>query len=583
MRNLKKISRSEKIIARSPIETTKQSENVTFVIPHLMRNPETLRKWIPAGVHPVPRYGAGITRRYIADLFVMLAMTASILLFAGFVTSNSVIASQQSTEKPTSTLDLIKQSLQKPSQTDTSKNNIYPNKATELLAKYAATQDKLTSSFISKIESTSEYEGYSSQRPGKKGVVYNKDEKVEIRTDGKRIYYSNKMWGNNSTGRTTEENASESYNVWDSVRHYQYGYTPLNRINKNGLLYLFHLNPDKVNYSYQWKYAEGYMLRGYFPGEDVRIDTELKKAKTISVEEKTEEINGSQCYIIDAKTTEGSEYKLWIDPQHGYNIAKVKIKRAWPTFSRPEGYPDSPKGYSTMELTDVRFKMIVDIWLPVEGNEKADYELTNGEYEKDNIHVKLTEYVLNPDHDALGSFEPKFVRNGANVELGLGVTYTWRDGKVVDSDGNVINPATLKMKSLLGETLPSLAEFNVKLDADVIKDKMILVCFYDFTLSNDRIKQIAQKVRDLKRNDIVLVGIQISKIEQNALDKLVRKNGISFPVGMIEKKNEQTRLEWGAKLPLWMILTDKLHTVTAEGFSITVLEEKIRETENAKL
>ena len=60
---------SKIVIARSV--TTKQSSYSMFVIPHLMRNPETLRKWIPAY--------AGMTSWCVGDCFAALAMTPLIL------------------------------------------------------------------------------------------------------------------------------------------------------------------------------------------------------------------------------------------------------------------------------------------------------------------------------------------------------------------------------------------------------------------------------------------------------------------------------------------------------------------------
>ena len=49
-----------------------------------------------------------------------------------------------------------------------------------------------------------------------------------------------------------------------------------------------------------------------------------------------------------------------------------------------------------------------------------------------------------------------------------------------------------------------------------------------------------------------------------------------IPVGTIKADIERTLLTWGVRGQPWLILTDRNHTVTAEGFGINELDEKIR-------
>ncbi len=59
----------------------------------------------------------------------------------------------------------------------------------------------------------------------------------------------------------------------------------------------------------------------------------------------------------------------------------------------------------------------------------------------------ITNIVLNPDHNALKSFIPDDIRNGASVfitALPASIEYIWQDGKVIDKDGKVILDCTLK-------------------------------------------------------------------------------------------------------------------------------------------
>ena len=52
-------------------------------------------------------------------------------------------------------------------------------------------------------------------------------------------------------------------------------------------------------------------------------------------------------------------------------------------------------------------------------------------------------------------------------------------------------------------------------------------------------------------------------------------NNIIFSVGLVEANEGKTRFNWGLKSLPWLILTDKEHIVTAEGFGLDELDDKI--------
>jgi len=45
---------------------------------------------------------------------------------------------------------------------------------------------------------------------------------------------------------------------------------------------------------------------------------------------------------------------------------------------------------------------------------------------------------------------------------------------------------------------------------------------------------------------------------------------------MIQADEEKTRIDWSVRSLPWLILTDKEHIVTAEGFSVNELNEQIK-------
>jgi len=129
----------------------------------------------------------------------------------------------------------------------------------------------------------------------------------------------------------------------------------------------------------------------------------------------------------------------------------------------------------------------------------------------------------------------------------------------------------------VGAALPEFDGIKIDLDKEKIRDKKILVCFFDMEQRPSRncILQISKRAQELKAKDIMIVIIQAASVEKAKLDKWIKENNISFPVGTIEGDSEKTRFAWGVKSLPWLILTDKKHTVVAEGFGIDELEEKI--------
>lgn len=131
---------------------------------------------------------------------------------------------------------------------------------------------------------------------------------------------------------------------------------------------------------------------------------------------------------------------------------------------------------------------------------------------------------------------------------------------------------------LIGKVLPELKPFNIDLSQTSMQSKIVLVCFFDMNQRPSRncIEKLAKQADELKRKGATIIAIQASKVDKDKLDQWVRKQGISFPVGMIQGNEEKTHIAWGGVRSLpWLILTDRKHIVRAAGFSINELDEKI--------
>jgi hypothetical protein len=175
-----------------------------------------------------------------------------------------------------------------------------------------------------------------------------------------------------------------------------------------------------------------------------RFDVRLREAPTIQVRDKLERAGAepSPCYVLEAETPHG-HYTVWLDPAHGFQMAKAILLRR-PGHQRGEHYTlaDGERDLSTVDK--VRFAKEGGVWVPVEGSWGLDSAFAGPGSNSSRGQLKVTEFLLNPDHVALRSFVPDDVRNGARVVItsatnasgGL-IKYQWRDGKVLDSEGRV--------------------------------------------------------------------------------------------------------------------------------------------------
>jgi peroxiredoxin len=130
---------------------------------------------------------------------------------------------------------------------------------------------------------------------------------------------------------------------------------------------------------------------------------------------------------------------------------------------------------------------------------------------------------------------------------------------------------------LVGKALPALSGIKTDFSLQLARGNAVLFCFFDYEQRPSRncIMQLAKRAEELKRKGATLVAIQASKIDENTLNEWAKKYKIPFAVGMIQGNEEKTKFNWGVKSLPWLILTDKEHVVTAEGFSVNKLNEKI--------
>jgi len=307
----------------------------------------------------------------------------------------------------------------------------------ELMGKYAETQDKARTSFISKAtETTIATYNFPDLGVNAKDVKTYKIE--EFQTDGNCLKIIHRRWGwmNSKDPDRGEDHKAHNSWLWDGDKYYCYvkglkgeeapeGYPGKlfldQRKDKNRIKQDARLNDMAHNYPFS----------GYFIGTGERIDKVLH-AGNAAVDRDIEIVEGSACYVITATPKKGNRIKIWIDPQHGHNIIKFESR----TNESKTG------AWRIWGGKVLRFGRNNDLWIPMEM--ETEYESKTpkiGYYQHTKARYAVTEFMVNPDHGKLGSFLPDDIRNGAWVMLTgqEGITYTWQDGKVVDKAGKVVD------------------------------------------------------------------------------------------------------------------------------------------------
>jgi len=114
---------------------------------------------------------------------------------------------------------------------------------------------------------------------------------------------------------------------------------------------------------------------------------------------------------------------------------------------------------------------------------------------------------------------------------------------------------------------------NIRFEAlrmDQIKDKPLLVCFWDIDQRPSRqcIRMLEKQREVLRGKNIVVLAVHSGTKNEKEVREWLKKNGLLLTVGIIEGDPHGTLLAWGAKGLPWLLRTDKQHIVKSEGFSL---------------
>lgn len=304
--------------------------------------------------------------------------------------------------------------------------------ALELLDKYTENADKMKSIIFKTSTLTEIVRTYNT--PGQPAMKRKEHSADEFRLDGERGCWNYTRWGNvAANGGWRDKGDVYGSRLYDGKSFYQYNKSRNSKTYPNGRVYLTRSNVEPGSI----KLATESVLPGFHSGNNGRIDKVFRQGRRVSVRERMENVGGSNCYVIDAVTRYGRQ-TAWIDPERGHNVRKLVIRR------RPgdkNGHLTLKKGQKYDYRFEVhRFKKVENAWIPEQFSCRMAQNFSPKDVHSGKTDGKLIEVTLNPNHDALGSFSPDDVQNGAVVYI-TGIkrkTFRWQDGKVVDKTGQVV-------------------------------------------------------------------------------------------------------------------------------------------------
>jgi hypothetical protein len=146
--------------------------------------------------------------------------------------------------------------------------------------------------------------------------------------------------------------------------------------------------------------------------------------------------------------------------------------------------------------------------------------------------------------------------------------------------GQKTQPAVEIEQTRAGLTGAPLPHFNVaKIDAatEKAKSKRILLCFWDVGQRPSRscIQQLVKMQSVLEAKQVSIILVHLSSPGDNPPEEWLERNRIPLLTETLGEGRVQARQIWGVKVLPWLILTDDRHNVTAEGFPLSELNQKL--------
>ena len=311
-----------------------------------------------------------------------------------------------------------------------------PVNASEVMLKFVESQKKIKSYIIkSNSKSTFSYTGVAPFNG--RGTIYRHS---DVRFDGDRVKESVTSWGDVAQIKNlAKEHAVYISTLWDGEAGYELSLRDKIRRHTSKYPGSVQIRKEKGGTDYikeTYKRTTISPAQGYVMGNDQDIGIMFLRADAkVKLYSKRSKVNGVDCYVIEAEVPKRGKYKVWIDPVHGFNLARLQSRRkTGDIVNRRPLNKDTCRNdfYEVLE-----FQEVGGVWLPKTFKTKSNGHDGSYDYDERGVtQTKLYEVDLDPDHDKEGSFLTDDILNGTQVLLegrltGPEVIVTWQDGKIV--------------------------------------------------------------------------------------------------------------------------------------------------------
>ncbi len=281
------------------------------------------------------------------------------------------------------------------------------------------------------------------------------------------------------------------------------------------------------------------------------------------------------------------------DEQGSYEFHVLPQKQIYAINAQADGFGRSAFRVDTKEIHGELIKLeplilkianmsVSGTVIDIDGNPVSNAEVYCSGTDQPNRRVRSdSEGKFNLDKICAGEIRVYALKQQRTQLFGYTQTESGaKDLKIVVTEPGVSKkPSQAEPSSLMGKTLPDMKNMPADFTPELIKGKSVLVCFWDYNQrpSRNGVLELNGKAQELEAKGVTIITIHTSKIDSDTLNQWIKDNKFSLSIGKIETGEEQTKLNWGVKALPWLILTDKKHVVTAEGFSMNELDEKFKQ------
>jgi len=130
---------------------------------------------------------------------------------------------------------------------------------------------------------------------------------------------------------------------------------------------------------------------------------------------------------------------------------------------------------------------------------------------------------------------------------------------------------------LVGNPLPLFDAPRIDATVENATGKRVLLCFWDVGQRPSRncIQRLAKRQVALASKGVAVIPVHIAAPGETPPSEWLEKNRIPLLTEDLDDGRAKARQIWGARMLPWLVLTDGNHVVTAEGFALDELDQKL--------